>query len=93
MQANESTEEPGEWAQIEESLEDDQAGIERSFHHTLTDLDRATDYNAKLSVRNTHKGTEEAYFNFSTKKGKERKWKFLPNWTNSFTMSIKELTE
>lgn len=67
--ANDSTDQPGEWQEVKEEPEDVQTGIARTFRHTLTDLERATDYDAVLSVSNRVKpAEEEVSFTFSTRK-------------------------
>lgn len=71
-QANDSTDEPGEWMEVTEvpSEQDrEDGGVTRTFRHTLTDLQRATDYEAVLQVRNELKAAEEVNFTFSTRKG------------------------
>ncbi|KAF2368991.1 Immunoglobulin I-set [Trinorchestia longiramus] len=68
--ANESTDEPGEWMEITEQVEEveQSPGPMRSFEHTVTDLERATDYEAILAIRNSVKPSDEVSFAFSTRK-------------------------
>lgn len=71
--ANDSTDEPGEWMEVtqvpsEENGMAEDNSVTRSFRHTLTDLQRATDYEAVLLVRNEIKEAEEINFSFSTRK-------------------------
>uniref|UniRef100_A0A2P2HX06 Protein amalgam-like n=1 Tax=Hirondellea gigas TaxID=1518452 RepID=A0A2P2HX06_9CRUS len=67
--ANESSDEPGEWMKVDEIPEEEsQDGVLRTFHQTLTDLARASDYEAELSISNEVKPAELVSFKFSTRK-------------------------
>ncbi|KAA0188047.1 hypothetical protein HAZT_HAZT007316 [Hyalella azteca] len=71
LQANESTDEPGEWMEIAEDVAEgaQDAGPSRSFERTVADLERATDYDGVLVIRNSVKPSADVTFNFSTRKG------------------------
>ncbi|XP_047740026.1 protein amalgam isoform X2 [Hyalella azteca] len=68
--ANESTDEPGEWMEIAEDVAEgaQDAGPSRSFERTVADLERATDYDGVLVIRNSVKPSADVTFNFSTRK-------------------------
>lgn len=71
VKANDSTNEPGEWKEepVEVQPEDvDTDGLKHIMKHTLKDLLPATDYEARVSVKNKYKWGAEEVFKFSTRK-------------------------
>lgn len=70
---NESTNIPGEWLQFNEEVSGlrdvETNGLHHKIKYLLTDLSPATDYEAKVSVKNQLKWGDEGSFNFSTRKG------------------------
>ena len=54
-----------------EDSDQETRGIARTFRRKLEDLERATDYEAMLTVANKIKPAQAVKFNFSTRKGEE----------------------
>lgn len=72
-QANDSTDEPGDWMDnTHEATDVESQGLTHSMKHTIADLEPATDYHATVQVKNKFMWGANSEFAFSTKKGELR---------------------